>query len=137
MSELTRTYTVGERASVRRTITETEIILFAGISGDVNPAHVDEEWGKGTRFEGRVAHGLISAGLISAVLGTKLPGPGTLWLEQSLRFLQPVRPGDTVNAEVEITEVLPKGRLRFKATCTNQSGAVVIDGEGVVSAPRK
>jgi 3-hydroxybutyryl-CoA dehydratase len=127
---------LGDRAQMSRTITETDIVLFAGITGDTNPAHLDEEYAKGTRFGGRLAHGMLSAGLVSAVLGTKLPGPGTIYLEQSLRFVAPVRPGDTVTAEVVVAEMLPKGRVRLSTTCTNQQGARVLEGEALVLAPR-
>jgi 3-hydroxybutyryl-CoA dehydratase len=127
---------VGMRASTSRTITETDIVLFAGLSGDFNPAHLDDVWAKSSRWGGRIAHGLLSAGLISGVLGTKLPGVGTIWLEQSLKFLHPVHPGDTVTAEVVIKELLPKGRVRVTTTCKNQDNVLVLDGEGVVLVPR-
>src|SRR5574343_1621755 len=95
----------GMSASLAKTVTEADIILFAGISTDVNPVHLDEEYAKGTMFGGRIAHGMLSAGFISAVLANKLPGPGTIYLSQTLKFKAPVRPGDTVTATVTVREV--------------------------------
>ena len=96
---------VGMSASYAKTITETDIVLFAGISGDVNPVHLNQEFASDTMFEGRIAHGMLTASFISTVLGTKLPGPGCIYLRQDLRFLAPVRPGDTVHAQITITEL--------------------------------
>jgi 3-hydroxybutyryl-CoA dehydratase len=126
---------VGQKASFGKTITETDVYLFAGISGDINPAHTNEEYAKNTFFKGRIAHGLISAGLVSGVLGNIMPGHGTIWLSQSLNFMAPVHFGDTVTATVEIIEKLDK-KVKVKATCTNQNSVVVLEGEGVVSPPR-
>ncbi|HOL16624.1 MAG TPA: MaoC family dehydratase [Bacillota bacterium] len=126
-------YRVGDRASVRRTITEADIVNFAGITGDYNPIHVDEEYAKTTIFGGRIAHGIFSAALISNVLGNKLPGPGCIYLEQTLRFLAPVRIGDTIEAEVEVIEIIEaKRRLRLSTTCKNQDGKIVLNGEALV-----
>ena len=127
---------VGERARLSRTITETDIVLYAGISGDTNPAHLDEVWAQATPFEGRIAHGMLTAGLISAVLGTRLPGPGTIYLEQSLAFKKPVRPGETITAEVEVVELGEKNRVHLSTRCLDESGAVVLDGTALVLAPR-
>ena len=98
---------VGQAASFSKTVTESDIYLFAGVTGDVNPAHINEAYASKTFFKGRIAHGMLSASFISAVLGMQLPGPGTIYLEQHLRFLAPVRPGDTVTAKVEVTELNP------------------------------
>ena len=126
-------YRVGDRASVRRTITEADIVNFAGITGDYNPIHVDEEYAKTTIFGGRIAHGIFSAALISNVLGNKLPGPGCIYLEQTLRFLAPVRIGDTIEAEVEVIEIIEaKRRLRLSTTCKNQDGKNVLSVEALV-----
>jgi len=126
-------YRVGDRASVRRTITEADIVNFAGITGDYNPIHVDEEYAKTTIFGGRIAHGIFSAALISNVLGNKLPGPGCIYLEQTLRFLAPVRIGDTITAEVEVIEIMEaKRRLRLSTTCKNQDGKNVLSVEALV-----
>ncbi len=128
---------VGETAEFGKTISESDIYLYAGISGDFNPAHINEEYAKNTFFKTRIAHGMLAAGLISALLGTKLPGPGTIYLQQSLNFLAPVRVGDTITARVEIIEMIPeKNRVRFKTVCVNQDGTVVIDGEALVSPPK-
>ncbi len=128
---------VGDTAQFSKTISESEIYLFAGISGDLNPAHVDEEYAKNTFFKTRIAHGLISAGFISAILGTKLPGPGTIWMRQELKFLAPVRIGDTITAHAEVVEIIEeKNRVRLKTFCVNQEGTTVLDGEALVSAPK-
>lgn len=127
--------TVGMTASQARTVTDADIVLYAGISGDNNPVHMNEEYAKGTTFGGRIAHGMLSAGFISAVLGTKLPGPGCIYVSQSLRFKAPVRVGDTVAAKVELTELNPeKKRATFRTTCTVM-GTVVIDGEATLLIP--
>ncbi|HHU83321.1 MAG TPA: MaoC family dehydratase [Firmicutes bacterium] len=126
-------FQVGDRASIRRTVTESDIVNFAGITGDFNPVHVDEEYAKDTVFGGRIAHGLFTASLISSVLGNKLPGPGCVYLKQTLTFLAPVRIGDTIEAEVEVLEIIEdKGRLRLSTTCKNQAGKTVLNGEAIV-----
>jgi 3-hydroxybutyryl-CoA dehydratase len=126
---------VGQTASLRRTVTETDVILFAGVTGDNNPAHLDQVWAEASQFGGRIAHGMLSGGFISAVLGTRLPGPGTIYLEQSLRFTRPVRIGDTITATVEVLELIPaKRRVRLATRCENQNGEVVVKGEAVVMA---
>lgn len=127
---------VGDKAFMEKTVSETDVYLFAGITGDLNPAHVNEEAMKKTKFGGRIAHGMLSAGFISAVLGMQLPGPGTIYLSQSIQFKAPVRIGDTVKAEVEVLEKLEKGRVRIKTTCLVQDGTVVAEGEAMVVAPR-
>jgi 3-hydroxybutyryl-CoA dehydratase len=126
---------VGQTASLAKTITEADILLFAAVSMDTNPVHVDAEAAKGSVFKERVAHGMLSAGLISAVLGTRLPGPGTVYLGQSLRFRGPVKIGDTVTATVEVASLQPeKKRVTLKTICT-VAGKPVIEGEAVVIAP--
>lgn len=127
---------VGDKAFVEKTISESDVYLFAGITGDLNPAHVNEEAMKKTRFGGRIAHGMLAAGFISAVLGMQLPGPGTIYLSQTLHFRAPVRIGDTVRAEAEVTEKLEKGRVKLKTTCSIQDGTVVAEGEALVLAPK-
>ncbi len=130
MSETTqRTFTPGEHASFSKTITETDITLYAGISGDFNPIHVDAEYAKTTRFGERIAHGMLTAGLISTVLGMKLPGPGAIYLGQELKFMKPVFIGDTIIARVEVTEFNAEKRvLTAKTECHNQRGDVVLTG---------
>jgi 3-hydroxybutyryl-CoA dehydratase len=127
---------VGQRAEFRKTVTEADVVLFAGVTGDLNPAHIDQVAAEASPFGGRIAHGMLTAGLISAVLGTRLPGPGTIYLEQSLRFLRPVRIGDTVTAAVEVLELVPaKRRVRLATTAANQAGETVLKGEALVMVP--
>jgi 3-hydroxybutyryl-CoA dehydratase len=127
---------VGQAAEFAKTVTETDVVLFAGITGDFNPAHVNAVEAESGMFGGRIAHGMLSAGFISTVLAMKLPGPGTLYLSQNLRFVRPVRIGDTVTARVEVAEVIPaKRRVRLATTVLNQRGETVIDGEAMVMLP--
>ena len=135
-----RTYdeiAVGDSAELTRTLKPQDIELFAVMSGDVNPAHVDADYAKTSMFHGVIAHGMWGGALISAVLGTELPGPGTIFLSQRLTFEAPVGLGDTVTVRVEVTEKQDKGRLRLSCTCFNQHGTRVIDGEARVIAPRE
>ena len=128
--------TPGLAAEMAKTVTEADVILFAGVTGDFNPAHVDDEYAKRSRFGGRIAHGMLSAGLVSAVLAMKLPGPGTIYLSQSMRFTRPVMIGDTVTARAEVVEVIAaKRRVRLATTCRNQRGETVLDGEALVMVP--
>ena len=128
---------VGDSAEQSKTVSETDIYLFAGITGDFNPAHVDEEYARRTFFGTRIAHGLLTAGFISAVLGCRLPGPGAVYMRQELSFLGPVRIGDTITARVEVLEIdREKGRARLLTTCDNQEGKRVLTGEALVS-PRR
>ena len=128
---------VGDSDRFSKTVTDADIYLFAGVTGDLNPAHIDETYAQGTYFKTRIAHGMLSAGFISAVIGTRLPGPGTVYLRQTLDFLAPVRIGDTVTATVEVVEKMEeKKRVRLKTTCVNQEGKKVLDGEALVSPPR-
>jgi len=109
---------------------------YAEITGDSNPAHLDEEFAKGTVFKGRIAQGILSAGLISAVIGTRLPGSGTIYLSQTLRFTAPVRLGDAITAMVEVIDIdIEKNRATLHTTCVNQDGKMVIDGEANVMLP--
>jgi len=127
----------GMSSSIAKTVTEADIVLFAGISTDVNPAHLDEEYSKTTMFGGRIAHGMLSAGFISAVLANHLPGPGTIYLSQTLKFKAPVRPGDTVKATVTVKEVfVEKNRVTLETVCT-VAGKVVIEGEALMMPPVK
>ncbi|MDQ7782265.1 MAG: MaoC family dehydratase [Desulfomonilaceae bacterium] len=124
---------VGDKASLSRSISPEEIGQFAAVSGDFNPVHVDEEFAGKTRFGGRIAHGMWSASLISAVLGTKLPGPGTIYLSQTLAFKAPVRPGETITATVKVTKVREDKRIVTLHTyCENAEGQRIVDGEAVV-----
>src|SRR5512135_1440557 len=127
---------LGDGASLTRTLTEQDITLFAVMSGDINPAHVDPEYAKSSRFREVIGHGMWSGALISTVLGTEFPGPGTLYLGQDLRFRRPVKVGDTVTIRVEATAKDPaKGKVTLKTECVNQDGDVVVTGTAEVMAP--
>jgi acyl dehydratase len=127
---------VGESASLERTLTWRDIELFAVMSGDVNPAHVDGEYARSDPFHAIVAHGMWGASLISTLLGTRLPGPGTIYLEQTLRFRHPVLIGDTITVTVEAATKDPeRHRITFDCRCVNQRGETVIDGTAKVIAP--
>jgi 3-hydroxybutyryl-CoA dehydratase len=120
---------VGDSAEWSRTVKEDDIELFAKATGDFNPVHLDQAYAEKTFFKGRIAHGLLSLGFISTVLGNILPGHGTIYLSQEVKFLAPVRIGDTITAKVEVTELIPeKNRVKFKTTCMNQDGKIVVDG---------
>ena len=123
---------IGQTASVGKTVTEADILLFAAVSLDTNPVHMNAEAAAASIFKERVAHGMLSAGLISAVLGTRLPGPGTIYLAQTLQFRRPVKIGDTVTATAEVTALdAEKKRATLKTTCT-VAGKTVIEGEATV-----
>jgi phosphotransacetylase/acyl dehydratase len=127
---------IDERASLSRTVTQQDIDLFAVVSGDVNPAHLDPAYAQTDMFHKIIAHGMLGAGLISSVLGTKLPGPGTIYLGQDLRFLRPVSIGDTITATLTVKEKKPdKNDVVLDCSCTNQNGDVVIAGTAYVRAP--
>ena len=128
---------IGDSASTAKTISEADVYLFAGITGDHNPAHINEEASKKTAFGGRIAHGILSAGLISAVLAMKLPGPGTIYLGQELKFTKPVRFGDTATATATVSEIIAeKNIVKLETICTNQNGDVVIIGMATVMPPK-
>ena len=128
---------VGDTAKFSKTVSESDVYLFAGVTGDLNPAHVNEDYAKDTYFKTRIAHGMLSAGFISAVIGTKLPGPGTIYLHQEVNFLAPVKIGDTVTAIVEVAEIMAdQKKIRLKTYCINQENKTVVDGEAIVSPPR-
>src|SRR5579859_7278354 len=128
---------IGQRATYSKTATDADILLFLAISGDNNPIHIDEEAAKKSRFGRRIVPGIWSAGLISALMATKLPGPGSIYLNQTLSFRKPVFPGDTITATAEITAIRQsKGIITLKTTCTNQTGEVVVEGEAIVMVPR-
>ena len=129
-------FKVGDTAEMSKTVTEEDIDLFAKVTGDRNPVHVSREFAEKTRFKERIAHGLLSAGLISAVIGMKLPGPGCLYLSQTLNFRGPVKIGDEITARVEVAEVISEKRLRLKTECINQRSETVIDGEAIIVPPR-
>ncbi len=128
---------IGDAAELTRKLQTQDIELFAVMSGDVNPTHVDADYAKSDMFHGVIAHGMWGGALISAVLGTELPGPGTIFMNQSLKFNLPVGLGDTVTVRVEVTEKLDQDRLLLACTCLNQHGQTVIEGEACVIAPRE
>lgn len=120
-----------------KTITDADIVMFAGISGDINPVHLNHEFASETMFEGRIAHGILTASLISTVIGTKLPGPGCIYVSQNLRFRAPVKAGDTVTALVSVTKLVPEKRfVELKTQCLVR-GKVVLDGEATVMIPAR
>ena len=124
---------VGDTASLTNTITDDDIRTFADLTTDHNPVHLDDDFAKTTRFGRRIAHGMLSAGLISAVLANKLPGTGTVYLSQSLSFVAPVYPGDVITARVTVTRVREdKPIVTLETVCTNQRDEPVIRGEAVV-----
>jgi 3-hydroxybutyryl-CoA dehydratase len=124
---------IGQTASLQKTITEEDVSLFADVTGDRNPIHLDAAFAQKTRFGGRIAHGILSAGLISAVLGMKLPGPGSIYLSQTLNFLHPVKIGDMITATVEVVRYREdKGIVTLDTRCTNQEGVEVLSGEAVL-----
>ncbi len=124
---------IGQKASVQKTFTAADVTAFAGISLDVNPIHMSDKYAEGTIFGKRIVHGILTSGLISAVLANKLPGPGTIYLGQELRFTSPVYLGDDITAEVEIVEIREdKKIIKLSTTCTNQDGKKVITGIATV-----
>jgi 3-hydroxybutyryl-CoA dehydratase len=128
---------VGQSASVSKTVSETDVYLFAGITGDLNPAHTNQVASEKTMFKGRIAHGMLGAGFISAVLGMYMPGPGTIYMGQELKFTAPVRIGDTITATGTVTELnVEKNVAKIETVCTNQDGKVVIKGMATVMPPK-
>ena len=129
--------TLGQSAEMGKTVTEADIVMFAGVSTDVNAIHLNEEYAKTTPFGGRIAHGMLTAGFISAVLGNKMPGPGTIYVTQSMKFKAPVRIGDTVTAKVTVKEInLEKNRVLLDTVCTIL-GKVVVEGEALMMPTSK
>lgn len=129
---------IGASAQISKTITESDIELFARATGDFNPVHLDQAYAEKTQFGGRIAHGLLSVGLLSALLGNTLPGHGTIYLSQEVKFLAPVRIGDTIAAKVEVLDLIyEKNRAKFRTTCTNQDGKLVADGIAWTMPPKK
>jgi 3-hydroxybutyryl-CoA dehydratase len=129
---------IGDSAEFTKTISESDIYLFAGVTGDLNPAHINESYARNTFFKTRIAHGMLLAGFISGVIGMKLPGPGTIYVRQELKFLAPARIGDTITARVEVTQMQSeKNRVTLRTTCTNQENTLVLDGEAMISPPKK
>jgi 3-hydroxybutyryl-CoA dehydratase len=129
---------IGDGAEFAKTISESDVYLYAGITGDFNPAHIDEIYAGKTFFKTRIGQGMLLGGFISAILGYHLPGPGTIYVRQELNFLSPVRIGDTVTSRAEVIDIIPeKNRVRLKTTCVNQNNILLVEGEAVVSPPKK
>ena len=128
---------IGDKDYFSKTITESDIYMFAGITGDFSEVHVNQQEAEKTIFKGRIAHGMLVAGLISTAIGTRLPGSGTIYLKQQLQFLKPVKIQDTIRAEVEVIEIFPdKNRVQLKTCCFNQRNEIVVDGEALVMPPK-
>lgn len=130
-------FQLGEQASFAKTVTEADVTTFAGLIGDFNPLHVDAEYARKSRFGRRIAHGMLTGGLISAVLGNKLPGPGSIYLSQQIEFLAPVYIGDTITATVEVIAWQPDKRIiTLRTDCCNQDGKQVVTGKAVLLVDR-
>ena len=131
-------FTIGQIAQFSRTVTETDFILFAGLSGDYNPIHMDKEYATNTFFRERISHGLLTASFFSRLLGMHLPGPGSVYVSQTLLFTKPVYIGDTITTCGEVL-ALDEGKrlITVRTTCINQNGDMVLDGEGVMKLPKK
>jgi 3-hydroxybutyryl-CoA dehydratase len=128
---------IGDAAEFAKTVSESDVYLYAGVTGDFNPAHLNEVYAKKTHFKTRIVQGMLTAGFISGLLGTGLPGPGTVYIRQELDFLAPVHMGDTITARVEVVEIVKEtNRVTVRTTCVNQEGTVVVDGRAVVSPPK-
>ncbi|HEU4879577.1 MAG TPA: MaoC family dehydratase [Gemmatimonadaceae bacterium] len=123
---------VGQSAEYSKVVSDEDVRAFAQITGDFNPVHIDEEAAKKTRFGGRIAHGMLSAGLVSAAIANKLPGAGSIYLGQTLRFTAPVRIGDTITVSLSVLELMSKKRIRLATVCRNQKGETVLDGEATI-----
>jgi len=132
------TFSVGDSAEITKTIEQSDIDAFANVTGDHNPVHLDEEFAKTTRFGKRIAHGMLTASLISAVLANKLPGEGSVYLGQTLQFVAPVFPGDEITARVTVKAIREdKPIVKLETICVNQRGEIVIRGEATVLLPQK
>lgn len=126
---------VGQTARMSRTISETDVQMFAAVSGDNNPVHLDAEFAAQSRFGERIAHGMLTGALISAAIACNLPGPGSVYLGQQLTFSRPVKLGDSLEVQLEVLEKLPKNQVRIRTRVVNQNGKAVVDGEALVLAP--
>lgn len=127
---------IGDSATFTKTVSEVDVYGYAGITGDFNPAHINETYASGTMFKKRIAHGMLTAGFISTVFGTIFPGPGAIYVSQSLNFTAPVRIGDTITATCTAIEKVNEKMMKFETVCTNQEGTIVIKGDAIIM-PRK
>ena len=123
---------VGQTAEYSKQVSDDDVMSFARITGDFNAVHVDETAAKKTRFGGRIAHGMLSAGLVSAAIANELPGAGSIYLAQTMRFTAPVRINDTITVTLTVTELLSKNRVKLSTVCRNQNGETVLDGEATI-----
>ena len=123
---------VGQSAEYAKVVSDEDVKLFAKVTGDFNPVHIDEEAAAKSRFGGRIAHGMLSGGLVSAAIANKLPGEGSIYLAQTMRFTAPVRIGDTITVSLTVLELLSKKRVRLATVCRNQNGETVLDGEATI-----
>ncbi|MGG3738459.1 MaoC family dehydratase [Aeribacillus pallidus] len=131
-------FTEGQTASCSKTITEADVVLYAGLSGDFNPIHIDKEYAKNTRFKERIAHGLLTSSLLSQLLGMYLPGKGSIYMEQTLRFTAPVYIGDTITATATVQEFIEeKNIIKLLTECRNQKGELVLMGSAVMLVPKE
>lgn len=137
MGQCIEDLSVGMTAVFAKTVTEADIVLFAGISGDINPVHLNHEFATETMFEGRIAHGMLTASFISTVIGTRLPGPGTIYLKQNLNFRSPVRAGDTARARATVKEIVLEKRRVVMETVVTVGDTVVLDGEALILVPSR
>ncbi len=129
---------IGDSAEMTRVITDELVLDFARVIGDFNPIHLDQDYAQKTAFKGKIAHGALSIGLLSNILGNILPGHGTIYLSHEITFLAPVRIGDTLTVRVEVVELIPeKNRAKFRTTCVNQEGTIVVDGFAWAMPPQK
>jgi acyl dehydratase len=128
---------VGQKATFSKLVAELDIMMFASMSGDRNPVHLDAEYAARTAFKERIAHGMFSGALISAAVACELPGPGTIYLSQQMEFKLPVKLGDELTVQLEILEKLPKFRVRIGTRVVNQRDEIVVDGEALIVAPRR
>ena len=124
--------TIGETSEYSKIVTDADVRAFAQITGDFNPVHIDEAAAAKTRFGGRIAHGMLSAGLVSAAIANGIPGPGSIYLAQTLKFTAPVRIDDTVTVSLRVIELLSKNRVRLETVCRNQDGVTVLEGEATI-----
>lgn len=127
---------IGDSACFAKTITETDVYGFAGITGDFNPAHMNRQYAEASSFKRQIVHGMLVGSLFSTAFGTKLPGEGSIYISQEVKFIAPVFFGDTITATVTVAEKLEKGRVRFDCTAANQDGTVVVKGSAVLLPPR-
>lgn len=130
------TLAIGDTATSTKTVTDTDVVLYAAVTGDLNPMHVDEAIAGASRFGARIAHGMLTAGHLSALMAAQLPGPGAVYVSQSLRFVRPVRIGDAITSRVEVRELFPAKRIvQLATTCSNQHGKIVLDGVAMILVP--